>query len=66
MKLQQPVPVLRMLDEAKAREFYVDFLGFAIDFEHGFDGRWPYPPMPRSLPGRPRSFFVTGLRTESP
>ena len=31
MNLQPPVPVLRMLDEAKAREFYVDFLGFTID-----------------------------------
>lgn len=30
------VPVLRMFDEAKAREFYVDFLGFSVDFEHRF------------------------------
>jgi methyltransferase (TIGR00027 family) len=29
-------------------------------------GRWPFPPVPRGLPGMPRSFFVTGLRTESP
>jgi methyltransferase (TIGR00027 family) len=36
MNLQQPVPILRMLDEAKAREFYLDFLGFSIDFEHRF------------------------------
>ncbi len=30
------IPVVRMLDEAKARAFYVDFLGFAIDWEHRF------------------------------
>lgn len=41
MNLQQPVPILRMLDEAKAREFYLDFLGFSIDFEHRFDDSAP-------------------------
>lgn len=31
-----PIPILRIFDEAKAREFYVDFLGFAVDWEHRF------------------------------
>jgi hypothetical protein len=31
------IPVLRSFDEAKAREFYVGFLGFAVDWEHRFD-----------------------------
>jgi methyltransferase (TIGR00027 family) len=49
MKLQQPVPVLRMLDEAKAREFYLDFLGFSVDFEHRFgDGAPLYMQITRS------------------
>lgn len=30
------IPILRIFDEAKAREFYVDFLGFAVDWEHRF------------------------------
>jgi hypothetical protein len=30
------VPILRSFDEAKAREFYLDFLGFAVDWEHRF------------------------------
>jgi catechol 2,3-dioxygenase-like lactoylglutathione lyase family enzyme len=30
------IPVLRMLDEALARSFYVDFLGFEVDWEHRF------------------------------
>ena len=37
MRLSPPVPILRILDEAKAREFYVGFLGFSIDWEHRFD-----------------------------
>jgi catechol 2,3-dioxygenase-like lactoylglutathione lyase family enzyme len=35
------VPVLRIFDEAKAREFYADFLGFQIDFEHRFGADFP-------------------------
>jgi catechol 2,3-dioxygenase-like lactoylglutathione lyase family enzyme len=30
------IPILRSFDEAKAREFYVDFLGFTVDWEHRF------------------------------
>lgn len=41
MQLRQPVPILRILDEAKAREFYVCFLGFKIDWEHRFGDNAP-------------------------
>ena len=30
------IPVLRIFDEAKAREFYLDFLDCKIDWEHRF------------------------------
>ena len=30
------IPILRMFDVAKAREFYLDYLGFSVDFEHRF------------------------------
>lgn len=30
------IPTFRIFDIAKAREFYVDYLGFQIDFEHRF------------------------------
>jgi uncharacterized glyoxalase superfamily protein PhnB len=30
------IPVLRIYDIAKAMEFYVDFLGFTLDWEHRF------------------------------
>ena len=29
-------PILRIFDEAKAKEFYVDFLGFSVDWEHRY------------------------------
>jgi len=35
------VPILRIFDIAKAREFYVDFLGFTWDWEHRFDDNAP-------------------------
>lgn len=31
------IPIFRMFDEAKAREFYLGFLGFAVDWEHRFE-----------------------------
>jgi uncharacterized glyoxalase superfamily protein PhnB len=34
MPLGAVTPVLRIFDEAKAKEFYVDFLGFRVDWEH--------------------------------
>ncbi|NJM92566.1 MAG: VOC family protein [Rhodospirillaceae bacterium] len=32
----QTVPILRIFSVDKAKEFYVDFLGFALDWEHRF------------------------------
>ena len=39
--LAPATPVLRIFDEAKAREFYVNYLGFKIDFEHRFGENYP-------------------------
>lgn len=35
------VPILRIFDVAKARDFYVDYLGFTIDWEHRFSETAP-------------------------
>lgn len=35
------VPVLRSFDEKRAREFYVDWLGFNVDWEHRFEPKLP-------------------------
>lgn len=41
MKLGSIIPILRVFDAAKAREFYLDFLGFRADFEHRFERGLP-------------------------
>jgi len=35
------IPTLRIFDIAKAREFYLEFLGFKVDFEHRFEPDLP-------------------------
>ena len=37
MSFAKITPILRIFDEAKAKEFYVDFLGFQVDWEHRFE-----------------------------
>ena len=41
LAILQTIPILRIFDEAKAREFYVDFLGFQIDWEDRFEPDLP-------------------------
>ena len=35
------IPILRIFDTVKAKDFYVSFLGFTVDWEHKFDDRSP-------------------------
>ncbi|AMD59804.1 bleomycin resistance protein [Agrobacterium tumefaciens] len=39
--LERIFPILRMFDEAKALEFYIDFLGFEVEWEHRFGENFP-------------------------
>jgi catechol 2,3-dioxygenase-like lactoylglutathione lyase family enzyme len=41
VSLGKTTPILRIFDEAKAREFYVGFLGFHVDWEHRFEPDLP-------------------------
>ena len=41
MHLGKVTPILRIFDEAKALEFYVDFLGFKVDWQHRFETNYP-------------------------
>jgi catechol 2,3-dioxygenase-like lactoylglutathione lyase family enzyme len=41
MDFEPAIPIFRIFDEAKAREFYVGFLGFAVDWEHRFEPDTP-------------------------
>ena len=37
IRFQQTIPILRIFDIDKAKTFYVNFLGFSIDWEHRFE-----------------------------
>lgn len=41
MKLLAPIPILRMFSVDKAYAFYLDFLGFKLDWEHRFEPDLP-------------------------
>jgi uncharacterized glyoxalase superfamily protein PhnB len=41
LRFNQIIPILRIFDIAKAMEFYCDFLGFGVDWEHRY-----HPGMP--------------------
>lgn len=40
--LLQNIPILRIFDVEKAKEFYINWLGFSITFEHQFEPDAPY------------------------
>jgi hypothetical protein len=41
MDVLQTIPLLRIFDVPRARDFYVGFLGFKVDWEHSFDAIAP-------------------------
>ena len=41
MQLEAAIPILRIFSVDKAKEFYVGFLGFSIDWEHRFGDNFP-------------------------
>jgi catechol 2,3-dioxygenase-like lactoylglutathione lyase family enzyme len=41
MEILQTIPLLRIFDIAKAKDFYIDFLGFKTDWEHRFEPGMP-------------------------
>lgn len=41
VRFEKTIPLFRSFDEAKAREFYCGFLGFAVKFEHRFEPGLP-------------------------
>lgn len=38
---ERVVPILRIFDLAKADEFYLEYLGFRVDWDHRFDENAP-------------------------
>ena len=41
LRALQTAPIFRIFDVAKAKEFYLDFLGFTLDWEHRFEPQLP-------------------------
>jgi uncharacterized glyoxalase superfamily protein PhnB len=41
MAFGKTTPILRIFDEAKAKEFYIDFLSFKVAWEHRFEEGLP-------------------------
>lgn len=41
IEFQRVVPILRIFSIEKARAFYVDYLGFKIDWEHRYEENMP-------------------------
>lgn len=41
IRFESTVPSFRIFSVEKAREFYLDFLGFKLDWEHRFDDNAP-------------------------
>jgi Glyoxalase superfamily protein len=40
-RVQRVIPILRIFSVEKAREFYMDYAGFHLDWEHRFDPAAP-------------------------
>ncbi len=41
MRIGSVTPILRIFDEPKAKAFYIDFLGFSVEWEHRFEAGLP-------------------------
>ena len=41
VSFQKTIPLLRILDAERAKEFYARFLGFSVDWEHHFEDNAP-------------------------
>ena len=41
LEIYETAPIFRIFDVAKAKEFYLGFLGFNLDWEHRFDEKAP-------------------------
>ena len=75
-RFTRTVPILRIFDTAKAQEFYQDFLGMQVDWEHRYGENFPlYQQISRgdlvlhlsehagdATPGSNMCVYMTGLR----
>lgn len=48
MQISPAIPIIRIFSQEKAKEFYLEFLGFPLEWEHRFEVNFPLS-MPKSL-----------------
>lgn len=41
MRMSQATPIIRFYDEGLTKEFYIDFLGFQLEWEHRYEADMP-------------------------
>ena len=41
LHIEKTIPLVRIFDESKAREYYCTWLGFQVDWEHRFEAHLP-------------------------
>lgn len=63
IQFQRVAPIFRIFSLEKAREFYLDFLGFTVDWEHRFEPGAPvYMQISRDGLTIPASITATARR----
>lgn len=63
--LRQAIPVLRIFSVDKAKEFYLDFLGFTLDWEHRIGDNFPlYAQVSRSGIAKDYRYYKPGIEDE--
>ena len=41
MQISPAIPIIRIFSQGKAKEFYLEFLGFTLEWEHRFEANFP-------------------------
>ena len=65
VQIGSAIPVLRMLDEAASRIFYIDYLGAVVDWEHRFTPEDPASPLYMQITLGRATFHLDGHADES-
>ena len=52
IEFQSVIPIFRVFDINKAAEFYLEYLGFKVDWDHRFDDNAPLYQQVRAHKGR--------------
>ena len=66
-RFESSIPVLRMIDEEKTKAFYLDYLGYHVEWEHRFEPQSKDSPLYMQVRQGDSVFHLNGHATgESP